>query len=55
MGDGRGRWKTSENSGRRRKTAGDHRDDGGRRGMVGDNTMSSVLVLGSYLSGKFRK
>jgi len=30
-------------------------DDGGWWGTVGDNTMSSVLVLGSYLSGKFWK
>jgi len=45
VGDGRGRRKTSENIGRRR----------GRWGTVGDDTMSSVLVLGSYLSGKSRK
>ena len=45
MGDGRGRRKTSENIGKRRGTT----------GTVGDDKMSSVLVLGSYLSGEFRK
>ena len=52
MGDGRGRRKTAENIGKQRKTAG---DGGGRQRTVGDDKMSSVLVLGSYLSGKFRK
>jgi len=52
VGDGRGRRKTSENIGKHRKTAG---DDGRWWGTVGNDTMSSVLVLGSYLSGKFRK
>ena len=33
MGDGRGRRKTAENSGKQRGTAGDHR---GRRGTMGD-------------------
>ena len=42
VGDGRGRQGTTENSGKRRKTA---EDGGGRRGTVGDDTMSSVLVL----------
>jgi len=42
MGDGRGRRKTSENIGKQRKTA-------------EDDTMSSVLVLCSNLSGKFWK
>lgn len=45
-------WKTGEESGRGQRTT-DH--DGGRWGTVGDDTMSSVLVLGSYLSDKFRK
>ena len=43
---------TAENIGGRRGTI---EDDGGRWGTVGDDIMSSVLVLGSYLSGKFRK
>jgi len=34
---------------------GDGGNSGKRRGTVGDDTMSSVLVLGSYLSGKFGK
>jgi len=51
-GDDGGRQGTAENSGKHRKTA---EDGGGPRGTVGDDTMPSVLVLGSYLSSKFRK
>jgi len=43
---------TLENIRKQRKTTG---DDGGWWGTVGDDTMLSVLVLGSYLSGKFWK
>jgi len=69
MGDGRGRRKTSENIGKHRKTAGDGggRHNVVRPSpwllLVGqiqkmtrrDDTMSSVLVLCSNLSGKFWK
>jgi len=51
-GDDGGRQGTAENIGKHRKTA---EDGGRRRGTTGDDTMSSVLVLGSYLSGKFWK
>jgi len=44
--------KISEDGGRWQVATG---DDGGTWGMVGDDTMLSVLVLGSYLPGKFRK
>ena len=57
-GDDGGRQGTAENIGKHRKTAedgGGPQGTTGRWGTVGDDTMSSVLVLGSYLSGKFRK
>jgi len=68
-GDGRGRRKTAENNGKQRKMAGDGRGrwetvgDGPSLGCVGrvpektgrDDSMQSVLVLYSYLSGNFRK
>jgi len=61
--------KTTENNGKQRKTAGDGRGrwetvgDGPSLGCVGqvpektgrDDSMPSVLVLDSYLSGNFRK
>ena len=53
--DGGGWRKTAENSGRRPKTARDGKGRPGKVGTAGDDKMSSVLVLRSYLSGKFRK
>jgi len=67
--DGGGRRGTAENSGKQRKTAEDGRGqcetvgDGPSLGCVGqvpektgrDDSMPSVLVLDSYLSGNFRK
>jgi len=44
--------KTVEHGGRRKGTAG---DDEGRWEMVGEDTILSILVLGLYLSGRFRK
>jgi len=55
VGDGRCLCRTVGGGGNgegRLKTAG---DGGGLQVMTRDDTMSSVLVLGSYLSGKFRK
>ena len=54
-GDGRRRWKKTENDGKQRKTAGDGEGRRGTTGDDGDDTISSVLVPEFFLSGKFRK
>jgi len=55
IADGGKHQKTQGDGGGQLGTAGTTEKDRERQGAVGDNTMSSVLVLGSYSLGKFQK